>query len=88
MPDSRFEHWGEDVARAHGMEYLREVPSVVLGGRVLVHNRVRPVARRSGIRGSRFWLQQPDERLERCDCGWAPELAEHYRVARPFTPPG
>jgi hypothetical protein len=20
--------------------------------------------------------------VERCDCGWAPELAEHYRIKR------
>jgi len=60
--------------------YLFTVPDKVRPGLVLVHNQVRPVAKRAGTRGSRFWLQAPDDRLERCTCGWATPLAEHYRV--------
>jgi hypothetical protein len=28
----------------------------------------------------RAWLQAPTDRLEQCDCGWAPETVTHYRV--------
>jgi len=63
------------------VRYCRDVPRELSAGRVLVHNGVRPVARRCGRRGSRFWTQIESSNLERCDCGWAPELAEHYRVA-------
>jgi hypothetical protein len=60
-------------------QYLNRVPKAVPEGRVLVHNRVRPVQRDGGTRGSRFWLQAPEDALKPCDCGWAPELATHYR---------
>jgi hypothetical protein len=64
------------------MEYItKRLPSAIPGGKVLVHNQVYPVARRPGTRGSRCWLQEPSDRLEPCDCGWAPELGGHYRVA-------
>jgi hypothetical protein len=56
-------------------------------GKVLVHNQVYPVARRSGCRGSRWWVQDPGERMERCPCGWAPELGEHYRIRWLDRPP-
>jgi hypothetical protein len=70
----------EDMAAAHGMEYLRTVPDAVPAGRVVVHNRVRPAAV-LGERGFRAWLQAPDaDKLEECDCGWAPRLGTHYRV--------
>jgi hypothetical protein len=59
--------------------YPPSIPTTVPSRQVLVHNHVRP-ARRQGTRGFRFWLQAPDDRLERCDCGWAPELPEHYRA--------
>ncbi len=63
------------------MEYLDKLPTAVPAGRVLVHNNVRPVERRQGTRGSRYWLYPPDPvKLEVCDCGWAPELGEHFRV--------
>ncbi|SRR6266702_1394639 len=61
-------------------EYLSRLPASVPAGRRLVHNSVRPVARRGGTRGSRFWLSEPGPALEICDCDWAPELGSHYRV--------
>jgi hypothetical protein len=56
-------------------------PDDVSPGSVLVHHSVRP-ARRQGDRGSRYWLQPPAAQLERCDCGWASEHSEHFRVAQ------
>jgi hypothetical protein len=54
----------------------------VPAGKVVVHNHVQP-ARVLGTRGFRAWLSAPDDPdIERCDCEWAPELGEHYRVAR------
>jgi hypothetical protein len=62
------------------MEYLRKLPAEVPTGRVLVHNHVRP-ARRLGTRGFRAWLTSPDPaRLEVCDCSWAPEHGQHFRI--------
>ena len=65
-------------------EYLTTVPSAgeVPAGHIVVHNRVRP-ARRLGTRGFRAFLTARDpQRYESCDCGWAPEVGEHYRVRR------
>jgi hypothetical protein len=64
-----------------GWTYLARIPDSVPPGVVLVHNHIRP-ARRLGTRGFRAWLQPPDAALVMCNCGWAPELAEHYRPAR------
>jgi hypothetical protein len=62
-------------------EYLYRLPKVVPADRIVVHNQVRP--RRSlNSEGFRAWLQPADEgRIEACQCGWAPTLAVHYRVA-------
>jgi hypothetical protein len=35
------------------------------------------------VRGFRFWLETPDERLVYCMCDWAPEAGTHYRYAAP-----
>lgn len=70
-----------NLAELPEVSYLFALPSAA-PGRVLVHNGVYPVARRPGVRGSRCWTQAPDDRLETCPCGWAPELGEHYRVRR------
>jgi hypothetical protein len=71
------------------LKYLDTLPREVPADRVLVHNQVRPVARRPGARGSRIWLQvlTDNPRLELCDCGWAPELGVHYRVVAPSADP-
>jgi len=37
------------------MKYLASLPKAIPEGQVLVHNFVRPVARRAGTRGSRYW---------------------------------
>jgi hypothetical protein len=66
--------------RSPELEYLQRLPAAVPAGRVLVHNQVYPVARRNGTRGSRHWLQLPADNLEVCDCEWAPELGDHYRI--------
>jgi hypothetical protein len=59
-------------------------PGEIPTGKVLVHNHVKPASRRMGNRGSRSWLQAPDASptVEPCDCGFAPELGQHYRVAK------
>ncbi len=31
-------------------------------------------------RGFRAWWMQPGKELVLCDCGWRPDLGEHYRV--------
>jgi hypothetical protein len=59
--------------------YLRKIPDRVPKGEVVVHNNARPTAHLSS-RGFRAWRQSPTEALEKCDCGWAPDLPEHYRV--------
>ena len=63
--------------------YLNKIPGEVPADLVVVHNSVRP-ARRLGTRGFRAWLADRSsmDRLEVCDCDWAPELGEHYRVRR------
>jgi hypothetical protein len=65
------------------MAYLTTLPENISPYQLLVHNSVRPT-RRLGSRGFRAWLTPRSEigRLEPCDCGWAPELGQHYRVKR------
>jgi hypothetical protein len=57
-------------------------PDEIPAGWVIVHNHVVPPVRRLGHRGFRAWLEVPGDRLVACGCSWAPELDEHYRVAR------
>ena len=67
-------------------EYLQKLPDSIPANKVLVHNSVRPT-RRLGARGFRAWLSPKDrEGLKLCDCGWAPELGQHFRVLRPTSP--
>jgi len=72
----------DEVNARYGTEYLSQLPESIPAGRYLVHNHVYPVSRRPGTRGFRVWLATSDERLEPCDCGWAPELGRHFRVTR------
>jgi hypothetical protein len=59
------------------------VPKSIPAGRVLVHNHIRHTARTPcGERGFRAWTQKLEERLERCECGYAG--LPHYRVKRAF----
>jgi hypothetical protein len=68
--------------------YVAKLPSVIPAGMVLVHNHVRPVGFPDiplGFNGFRAWLQSnsiDDPPLEVCNCGWAPELRQHFRVNR------
>jgi integrase len=54
------------------------IPSDVV---VVVHDYPR-LTRRLGSRGVHFWLQPGDFTIEVCDCGWAPDLGRHFRVAK------
>ena len=59
--------------------YLTRLPKAIPIASVLVHNRV-PSRRTLGVDGFRAWLEIPNPRIEVCNCGWAPEIGEHYRV--------
>jgi len=59
--------------------YLSEIPTNIPRGWVLVHNNVQPT-RKLGSRGFRAWIDRPSESLEPCNCDWAPELSQHFRV--------
>ncbi len=73
-----------EAAWSRKMKYLRSMPKYVPAGKVVVHNHVRP-QRGLGMDGFRAWLQSPDPaRLVECDCKWAPELSQHFRV-RPLA---
>ena len=53
-------------------------------GHILVHNRVMSTPRtHQGFRGFRAWWTKPGAEFVSCDCGWRPDLGEHYRVERP-----
>jgi hypothetical protein len=73
------------LEREHGMEYLDRLPTLIPPGKALVHNSVRPT-RRLGANGFRAWLVDVDDdrnaRRVVCDCGFAPELGQHYRMVR------
>jgi hypothetical protein len=60
-------------------QYLEKLPRTAPEGRIIVHNFVRPT-RHLGMRGFRAWTDEPSERYELCNCGWASELGNHYRV--------
>lgn len=64
--------------------YLDRLPAAVPRGMILVHNNVVPT-RRLNMRGFRAWLspRNSNQRLQRCDCGWAAELGPHYVVRLP-----
>ena len=67
-----------------GIEYLFKMPETVPADRLVVHNHVRPQPR-LGLNGFRAWLYGPNPdpcRVEVCECGWAPQFPEHYRVKR------
>jgi hypothetical protein len=66
--------------RPSDIDYLDEMPIVIPEGKILVHNNVVP-ARRIGTRGFRIWYASPDSnKYVVCDCDWAPELGQHYRI--------
>jgi hypothetical protein len=63
------------------LDYLKHIAPTVPPGSVVVHNNVKP-ARQLGSRGFRAWLASSREGLVICECGWAPQLPEHYRVVQ------
>ena len=66
--------------RPSDLDYLDEMPTEIPIGKILVHNNVVP-ARRIGTRGFRVWFASPDSnKYVVCDCDWAPELGQHYRI--------
>jgi hypothetical protein len=74
----------EVLVTAMGIEYLFKMPETVPPEQILVHNHVRPQSR-LGENGFRAWLHGPNPDLDRhevCDCGWAAQFPEHYRVIR------
>src|SRR5262245_41128542 len=75
-----------DGTEQGGCQYIVRLPFKVPKGRKLVHNRVRPHGFAEdfplGLDGFRAWLQRGnDPELEICECGWAPGMGTHYRVA-------
>jgi len=68
------------------LEHLvSKFPQAIPPGRLLVHNHRKPT-RQLGSSGFRAYLAPSHHpRVEPCDCGWAPELGDHYRFARART---
>jgi hypothetical protein len=66
--------------------HLAKLPKVIPADMVLVHNHIRPVGFPDiplEFNGFRAWLQSGDDPpLEPCNCGWASELGQHFRVNR------
>jgi hypothetical protein len=57
-------------------------------GQILVHNQIRSAPGNcQGPRSFRAWWATPGEEFVLCDCGWRPDLGQHYRVHRlgPFV---
>ena len=60
-------------------KFLRELPELIPESQWLVHNNAQP-AHPLGTNGFQAWLQEPDPaNRETCNCGWAPELGQHFR---------
>jgi hypothetical protein len=52
-------------------------------GYILVHNRVETILRTGeDTPGFRVWWTRPGAEFVACDCGWRPDLGEHYRIQR------
>jgi hypothetical protein len=55
-------------------------------GQILVHDRpTNPLRTNPAARGFRAWWAEPGAEFVLCDCGWRPDLGEHYRVDRPIS---
>ena len=64
------------------MEFLRQIPTDIPVGKILIHNSVKPAAR-LGDSSFRAWLDKPGPQHVECSCGWAVGLGKHYRVRLP-----
>lgn len=72
--------------------YIPYTPRTVPVARIVVHNHIRPEGFPdviAGLSGFRVWSDVPTGQIATdgspyrviiCRCGWAPHLAEHYRV--------
>jgi hypothetical protein len=70
----------QDAGTVHNNRFAKLIDSYRLAtkepppaGQILVHNR-------PDSRGFRAWWTAPSAELVLCDCGWRPDLGEHYRV--------
>jgi hypothetical protein len=55
-------------------------------GHILVHDNVKHTpSTQQDTRGFRAWWAKPGNEFVPCDCGWRPDLGEHYRVDRPVS---
>ncbi len=71
-------------AKEKAMHYIAAIPRKLRPGEVLVHNHVRS-QKRLGVNGFRAWTQEPDDKLEPCDCdmgGMNFHGHPHYRIKR------
>lgn len=74
-------------AKIGAPDYLYVLPEAVPSDRVIVHNNVVigiTPTRKLGTQGFRAWLVPIELRplLEVCECGWAPQLGDHFRIKR------
>jgi hypothetical protein len=77
-----------EQAKEKALHYLVTIPRKLRTGEVLVHNHVKPQAF-IGLNGFRAWTQEPDDRLEPCDCnmgGMTLHGHAHYRIKRSLLP--
>jgi len=80
----RFSFLLDPADAQHGssaIQYLHSIlkPSESASGLILIHDPISPT-RRTSNRGFRIWAtDQANTSVERCPCGWAPELGQHYR---------
>jgi hypothetical protein len=73
-----------EQAKEKAMHSITAIPRKLRAGEVLVHNHVQP-QKALGVNGFRAWTQEPDDRLERCDCdmgGMQLHGHAHYRIKR------
>ena len=69
------------------MRYVRSIPKRVPPGLILVHNHVVPVGvgpratLAPGVNGFRAWFERRRRGHRVCRCGWAPDIAKHFRMS-------
>jgi hypothetical protein len=76
-----------DITQKAGTRYIPYIPRTMPAtGSIVVHNHVRSTAEDGtslvpGMNGFRAWTERADtpNRVV-CNCKWAPDLKEHYRV--------
>jgi hypothetical protein len=54
-------------------------------GQILAHSQIiRNKRTLYETRGFRAWWATPGTEFVLCDCGWRPDLGNHYRIQRPI----